>query len=454
MPENLLDSWKDVARYLGHSIRTCQRLEQEAGLPIHRMDDSPKARIYAYSTEIDRWLDKNAHHRKPRPWWRRPVFWAGTAAAVLIVAALLAYRAGLFRPRTAGPAGASVQRAAGAADNGLAKAGPFLVEAQAAQRAYVSECDPKDLERAIGLYRRAVAARPASAPAHFGLGSCYQNEYLFGGGKASSLEAMAAAYAEALRLAPDLPDAQVGMGWSRLFSGQKDEAYVWFHQALDLSPSDPLVNYQVGCFLGHIGLADKAVVYLSKAIDLGERSTRSFRMRAFYESMAGLHQAAAADTAKLCDLNPTNGKMFCAHARALVMLKDFAGAARELDVASVLAPGDPDVLCTRAFLQAARGERDKALESVRAFRELTPERSMLFAPIYALLGLADQAIGEIRDCLARDRTSFQRVAFPYASLGDPGNFVYDKVRHLPAFQEIVRKLKADRDDLLERYSGL
>ena len=79
---------------------------------------------------------------------------------------------------------------------------------------------------------------------------------------------------------------------------------------------------------------------------------------------------------------------------------------------------------------------------------------MLFAPIYALLGLADQTIGEIRDCLARDRTSFQRVAFPYASLGDPGNFVYDKVRHLPAFQEIVRTLKADRDDLLERYSGL
>jgi tetratricopeptide (TPR) repeat protein len=453
MPENLLDSWKDVARYLGHSIRTCQRLEQEAGLPVHRMDGSPKAHVFAYTTEIDRWLEKNAR-QKPRSLWRRPVFWGIAVPAALIVAVFLAFRAGLFERRPAEPARTAGSSPAEPAREGLADAVPFLAEAQAAQRAYVSECDLKDLERAIDLYKQAVAARPASAPAHFGLGSCYQNEYLFGGGKAASFDAMVAAYTEALRLAPDLPEALVGMGWSRLFSGQRDEAYGWFHKALDLSPSDPGVNYHIGCFLGHIGLVDKAVVYLTRAIDLGERSTQGFRMRAYYASMAGQYRAAAADTAKLCEMNPTNGKMFCAHARALVMLKDFAGAERELDVAAVLAPGDPGIQLTRAVLAAARGEKDRALEMVRDLRERSAAPSAYFVPVQALLGLADEAIGEIQAGLDKDMASFQRVAFPYRSLGDPGNFLFDKLRDHPAFRKILADLKAEQDDLLKRYTGL
>lgn len=57
-PEDILDSWKAVADYLGRSVRTCQRLEQEAGLPIHRLDESAKARVFAYKEEIDAWRDR------------------------------------------------------------------------------------------------------------------------------------------------------------------------------------------------------------------------------------------------------------------------------------------------------------------------------------------------------------------------------------------------------------
>jgi tetratricopeptide (TPR) repeat protein len=453
MPENLLDSWKDVARYLGHSIRTCQRLEQEAGLPIHRMDDSPKARIYAYAAEIDRWREKTAHGR-PRTWWRRPVVWGVAGASVLAAAVFLANRAGLIPRHPAAPADPAVSRADDAGRKGSESGEPFLEEARAAQRAYVSECDPGDLERAIDLYKQALAARPGSAAAHFGLGSCYQNDYLFRGAKAASFEAMNTAYAEALRLAPDLPEAQVGMGWSRLLSGQRDQAYVFFHKALDIAPSDPTVNYQIGCFLGHIGLVDKAVFYLTRAIDLGERSIRAYRMRAFYESMAGQYRAAAADTAKLCEMNPTNGKMFCARARSLVMLKDFAGAARELDVAAVLAPADPGLPFTRAVLAAARGEKDRALGMVLTLRERPGSPAADLVPVYALLGLGDETIGEIRAVIDEDMTSFHRAAFAYPSLGDRGNFLFDKVRGLPAFQKIVEELKTQQDDLLRRYRGL
>ncbi len=46
------------ALHLGRNTRTCQRWESELGLPIHRLDGTPKARVYAYTDELDRWLEE------------------------------------------------------------------------------------------------------------------------------------------------------------------------------------------------------------------------------------------------------------------------------------------------------------------------------------------------------------------------------------------------------------
>ncbi len=50
-----LDSWKDIAAYLGRSVRACRTWERELGLPVHRLDGSKKARVFAYTGELDRW---------------------------------------------------------------------------------------------------------------------------------------------------------------------------------------------------------------------------------------------------------------------------------------------------------------------------------------------------------------------------------------------------------------
>ena len=57
----VLDSWKAIASYLGRDIRTCRRWEEHLGLPVHRLDGSPKARVRAYKDEIDRWLETKLH---------------------------------------------------------------------------------------------------------------------------------------------------------------------------------------------------------------------------------------------------------------------------------------------------------------------------------------------------------------------------------------------------------
>jgi hypothetical protein len=55
----VLDSWKEISAYLGRSVKTCRRLEHERDLPIHRLEDSPKARVFAYQDELDRWVESS-----------------------------------------------------------------------------------------------------------------------------------------------------------------------------------------------------------------------------------------------------------------------------------------------------------------------------------------------------------------------------------------------------------
>ncbi len=53
----ILDSWKEIAAYLGRSVKTCRRWEHELSLPVHRLEDSPKARVFTYKDELDQWIN-------------------------------------------------------------------------------------------------------------------------------------------------------------------------------------------------------------------------------------------------------------------------------------------------------------------------------------------------------------------------------------------------------------
>jgi TolB-like protein/Tfp pilus assembly protein PilF len=64
--DKVLESWKEIAVYLGREVRTCQRWERELGLPVHRLDGSPRARVFAHPAELDRWLDEKLHERESR----------------------------------------------------------------------------------------------------------------------------------------------------------------------------------------------------------------------------------------------------------------------------------------------------------------------------------------------------------------------------------------------------
>ena len=60
-----LDSWKDIATYLGREVRTVQRWALDRSLPVHRLPGGGhRPRVFSHKGEIDTWM--HAGGREPR----------------------------------------------------------------------------------------------------------------------------------------------------------------------------------------------------------------------------------------------------------------------------------------------------------------------------------------------------------------------------------------------------
>jgi Tol biopolymer transport system component len=99
-PADRLDSWKEIAAFLGRGIRTVQRWEREEGLPVHRLPHEKRGSVFAYRDELSSWWERRRTTLAegigaPRP-EAAPTsrFHSGTilaiAAAVLLAGAALA----------------------------------------------------------------------------------------------------------------------------------------------------------------------------------------------------------------------------------------------------------------------------------------------------------------------------------------------------------------------------
>ena len=56
IPSTRLNSWKEIATFLGRGVRTVQRWERELQLPIHRIGNGPRSSVYALIPELNFWI--------------------------------------------------------------------------------------------------------------------------------------------------------------------------------------------------------------------------------------------------------------------------------------------------------------------------------------------------------------------------------------------------------------
>jgi TolB-like protein len=71
-PAKRLTSWKEIASYLGTSVRTVQRWERREILPVHRHEHASAVTVYAWRNELDAWLAGRGQPEIPRADTVRP----------------------------------------------------------------------------------------------------------------------------------------------------------------------------------------------------------------------------------------------------------------------------------------------------------------------------------------------------------------------------------------------
>ena len=104
--DDLLQSWKEIAAHLERSERTCRRWETEFKLPIHRMDGSVRGSVFAYKSELDRWMDEVLHEEERRPSFktrlasrRSLIIIPALAVIPAVVVAVMVLRGGRSEPQ-------------------------------------------------------------------------------------------------------------------------------------------------------------------------------------------------------------------------------------------------------------------------------------------------------------------------------------------------------------------
>ena len=79
LERKILNSWKEIASYMGRGVRTIQRYEMQLGFPVHRPAGKQRSAVLAFTDEIETWLKQTPTH------WRQIVELDGAVQAQLKV---------------------------------------------------------------------------------------------------------------------------------------------------------------------------------------------------------------------------------------------------------------------------------------------------------------------------------------------------------------------------------
>ncbi len=303
-----LVGWKDIAAYLGKTDRTVKRWGRDRGLPVHRVPGTAKTSVYAYSNELDRWLENTDGATEDRT--EEPV--QSLTPPEPIPDPIFPLRAPVTAPPTTRPpsllrrkwllAGLALLLAAATLDiavrlravplavalrgllGGHAKANAPLAVSEAERRAasdfYLrgryewNQRTPASLHRALDLFTQAIVHNPGDARAYAGLADTYDllREYSTDADSDAFPRAIAAAK-KAVALDDSLAEAHRALAFAEMygvwdFAGAEAE----FRRAIALDPKDPQARRWFANALSVGGRYPEALAQMDKAQELDPTS--------------------------------------------------------------------------------------------------------------------------------------------------------------------------------------
>jgi len=304
----------------------------------------------------------------------------------------------------------------------------------------------KDFEEGVKKYTEALKIDPDYALAYWSLGDLYQLHFAFSHPTNwKSYELMNKNYELAYQINPNLAEANLGLGWAYFFKEDLYKSYNFFKRALELDAHNPVTNFDFGSFLRSIGLFSQAIKYYSRSTELDPLWVLPYFMLSDCYLRIGEFGKVEDCVHKALDIEKDNYSFYLTHAEALIMMKKYDDAGEKIAQAEKLNPENLTIMYYRAWIAAAKGEREKALTLIEGKERYAD----YVASIYSLIGMKDEAIEIIKKGI--DIGFLERKEYLYTYLVLKNNPYYENLGDDPRFKEIIESEKKKYDERLKRY---
>jgi tetratricopeptide (TPR) repeat protein len=288
--EGRIDSWKNIAAFLGRDERTVQRWEKERGIPVHRVPGKRGA-VFAYPAELLAWLHRSGSdldgtgvllapasqqsaetpvdaavpHREASRSWGYAM--AGIVGTLLIIAlgAFGWHRA--HRPTALSLAQTSVAPA------------PYHPSQRARElyldgSFYWNRRDRASLDKALVSFQQAAQLDPDYGDAYVGIAETYELMPEFGNTRTKVAYPLALSAAQrAVELAPNSADAHRVLAFVQFYwAWHADLAFAEFRRSIELDPLNPETHHWYANALFTLRQIGPAEAEIRQARDLDPKS--------------------------------------------------------------------------------------------------------------------------------------------------------------------------------------
>jgi len=431
-PNRRLDSWKEIAAFFGRDERTVKRWEKERSLPVHRLPGGSRARVFAFTDELQSWMNSpelrpaelaggdpvseplespasaDAATGEPPTLRDQDVrhdrwFWILTACVLVVVVAVIIWRHHTGRP-------------AGIAPAVKASTHPVNPEAQDLYlkgRYYWDRRTPADLNRAVDYFTQAIVRDPTYAQPYVGLADCYNllREFAAMPSDEAFPRALAAAK-KAVELDDSSAEAHASLAfvtyyWSWDVAGAEAE----FRRAIELDPHYVAAHHWYATFLMSNGRYEESMREFEEAQKLDPASTPIIADKALLLMVEGRPDEAEALLKQIAASQPG---FFSTHRYLSYVYwekRDYPNYLSEARLAAQLSHDEDELAIVRASEQGFRknGERGLLESRLELQKKLCAEGKLSpfrVAQTAAILGEKQEAMHYLRQSYQRHEEQF------------------------------------------------
>mgnify|MGYP001063076799 CR=1 FL=1 len=307
---------------------------------------------------------------------------------------------------------------------------------------------PEDFETSLKMFKQALEEEPNYCLAHWGLGNLYESRFVREN-RPEDFDLMSQYYRRSFEINPGLAETNLGMGWIYFYLEEMEISYEYFRRAIEINPASAQANFEVGSFLRSLGLYSSALRYYLRSIELDPLSLRTYLNSADCCLYLGKYKEACQLLFDALALSPENPRPHLGLVRNYLMLGDYGLAEKELDLAEYLG-ADPSLARRhRAWLLAARDEKEMALSLIKPGDKLY---GYDLTSILARTGKTEEAIKNIEIGIAIGFKEVKDFLYSYPFLNT--NPFYAGLKKSPQFKELLRREKRKYQLKLKKIKDL